>query len=84
MERVRHFKFDFAQALEDRSPTPSPNVASAADSDIGTLLGAEPILEFLTVHPWRFPSLSTASAVRLDRRLRPHRWHEAPISRAGG
>jgi hypothetical protein len=84
MERVRYFKFDFAQALEDRSPAPSPNVASAADGDMSTLLGAEPILEFLTVHPWRFPSLSTATAVRLDRRLRPHRWSDAFMSVTGG
>ncbi len=77
MQRVRHFKFDFVQALEDLSPTPSPNIASAADADIATLIGAEAILEFLTGHPWRFPSLSTATAVRLDRRFNPDRWNGA-------
>jgi hypothetical protein len=84
MQRVRHFKFDFVQALEDRSPTPSPNIAAAADADIGTLLGAEAILEFLTAHPWRFPSLSTASAIRLDRRLRPQRWTTGPAASFAG
>jgi hypothetical protein len=75
MQRVRYFKFDFVQALEDRSPAPNPNVAAAsADAGIGMLLGAEAILEYLTAHPWRFPSLSTATAIRLDQRLHPLRW----------
>lgn len=84
LQRVRHFKFDFVQALEDRSPSPNPNVASAADADIRTLVGAESILEFLTAHPWRFPSLSTAAALRLDRRLDPARWSaSAAVTHAG-
>lgn len=74
MERVRFFRFDFVQALEDRSPTPDPNIATRADSTIETLVGAESVLDFLTAHPWTFPGISTATAVRIDRRLRPARW----------
>jgi hypothetical protein len=74
MERVRFFRFDFVQALEDRSPTPDPNIATRADSTIDTLVGAESVLEFLTAHPWTFPGISTATAIRIDRRLRPARW----------
>jgi hypothetical protein len=74
MEHARFFRFDFVQALEDRSPAPDPNIATRADSTIETLVGAESILEFLTAHPWTFPGISTATAVRIDRRLRPGRW----------
>lgn len=74
MHRVRFFKFDFVQAIEDRSPAPNPNVAAIADAGIGTLLGAEAIFEYLTTHPWWFPSFSTATAIRVDRRLHPQRW----------
>jgi len=74
MERVRFFRFDFVQALEDRSPAPDPNIAVRADSTIDTLIGAESVLEFLTAHPWTFPGISTATAIRIDRRLRPARW----------
>ena len=74
LRRVRYFTFDFVQALEDRSPAPDPNIAAAADGDARTLVGAESLLEFLTAHPWGLPGPSTASALRLDRRLRPWRW----------
>jgi hypothetical protein len=74
LERVRFFRFDFVQALEDRSPKPDPNIATTADSTIDTVVGAESILEFLTAHPWHLPGISTATAIRIDRRLRPARW----------
>jgi hypothetical protein len=77
MQRVRFFKFDFVQALEDRAPRPNPNIATAADSDIATLVGAEGILDLITAHPWGFPGISTATAVRIDRRLHRARWNGA-------
>ena len=84
MERVRHFKFDFVQALEDRSPVPDPNVAMRADSTIDTLIGAEGLLEFLTAHPWRFPGISSSTAIRLDRRLNPGRWRADAFRQLAG
>lgn len=74
MERVRFFRFDFVQALEDTSPVPDPNIAMRADSTIETLVGAESVLDFLTAHPWAFPGISTATAVRIDQRVHAARW----------
>jgi hypothetical protein len=83
MRRVRHFKFDFVQALEDRSVAPDPNIAAATDGDARTLVGAESVLEFLTAHPWGLPGPSTATALLLDRRLRPWRWNGGVADRLG-
>ena len=76
--RVRHFKFDFVQALEDASESPNPQEARVTDAPIDTLIGAESALAFLTGHPWGFPGISTATALKLDRLLRKHRWNGAP------
>lgn len=84
MERVRYFKFDFVQVVEDRSPTPNPNVTVAAETGIETLVGAESVVEFITAHPWRLPGPSTATVVRLDRRLNPGRWASSPVAGAAG
>jgi hypothetical protein len=84
LEHVRFFKFDFVQALADRSPAPNPNVAAVADDHIHTLIGAEPALEFITAHPWRFPSISTAAALRLEQRLRSARRDADPVAQLAG
>jgi hypothetical protein len=76
MARVRHFKFDFVQALEDRSEEPSPHEAAEgkADATRHSLVGGEALLEYVTQHPWRLPGLDASAAIRLDRRLHPRRW----------
>ena len=73
---VRYFKWSFCQALEDRSPDPDP-LDAAADAEPGTdsLIGGEGVVDFLARHPWRVPGLSSAAAIRLDRRLRPDAWN---------
>jgi hypothetical protein len=75
-ERVSYFKFDFVQALVDRSRDPNPQEAREADADAGrgTLLGGEALVEFVTQHPWGLPGLDTAFALRVDRWLRRERW----------
>jgi hypothetical protein len=75
MERVRYFKFDFVQALEDRSEEPSPHEAAEAQADAtrDSLLGGEALLEFATQRPWP-AGLDASAAIRLDRRLHPRRW----------
>jgi hypothetical protein len=82
-ERVRYFKFDFVQALVDRSTCPDPREAAgeATDASRETFLGAEGLLEFVTHHPWRLPGMGTAAAIRLDRRLRPDRWNRSLLRR---
>ncbi|MGD2068240.1 MAG: hypothetical protein PVI57_06100 [Gemmatimonadota bacterium] len=82
-ERVRFFKFDFVQALVDRSESPDPQeaTADATDASRETLLGAEGLVEFLTRHPWRVPGIGTATAIALDRRLRPDRWDRSLLRR---
>lgn len=76
MERVRYFKFDFVQALEDRSEDPNPHEASegTADATRESLVGGEALLEFVTQQPWRLPGLDASAAIRLDRKLHPRRW----------
>jgi len=82
--RVRHFKFDFVQALEDASESPDPQEARATDAPIDTLIGAESALAFLTGHPWGFPGISTATALKLDRLFRRHRWNGALVDALAG
>lgn len=74
--RVRYFKWSFCQALEDRSPDPDPLDADA-DAEPGTdsLIGGEGVVDFLARHPWRVRGLSSATAIWLDRRLRPDAWN---------
>ncbi len=74
--RVRHFHFDFVQALVDRSEEPDPQEATEAGADAGrgTLLGGEGLVEFVTQHPWRVPGLDTRRALKLNRFLDPRRW----------
>lgn len=76
--RVRCFKWSFCQALEDRSPDPDPLEADCpADPGAWDLLGGEGVVDFLTRHPWGVPGVSSAMAIRLDRRLRHHAWEAA-------
>ena len=72
---VRCFKWSFCQALEDRSPEPDPlDAAVDAETGTNTLIGGDGVVDFLARHPWRAPGLSSAMAIRLDRRLRPEAW----------
>lgn len=82
--RVRHFKFDFLQALEDPTERPDPQEARVQNAPIESLVGAESALAFLTGHPWRFPGISTRTALRLDRWLRRERWSGGAIRALGG
>ena len=77
VRHVRHFKWSFCQALEDRSPYPDPLEARAEGADVSSLIGGEGVLDFLARHPWPVPGLSTATAIRLDRRLRRRAWDTA-------
>lgn len=81
---VRHFKWSFCQALEDRSDRPSPLEAAPGRSDVTSLIGGEGVLDFLTAHPWRFPGLSADRAIRWDQRLRRSAWEAARIGGSGG
>lgn len=84
LARVRHFKFDFVQALEDASDRPDPQEARIPDAPIETLVGAEGALAFLTGHPWSFPGISTRTALRLDRWLRRSRWNGGAVQALAG
>lgn len=81
---VRHFKWSFCQALEDRSDRPSPLEAAPGTSDVSSLVGGEGVLDFLTRHPWRFPGIGTDRAIRWDRRLRRQVWEAALAGGTGG
>jgi len=89
-ERVRHFTFDFVQALEDRSAEPDPQRADEEGAAVDRLVGAEALVEFVTQHPWGFPGLSSRWALALDRRVHRERWeadlirrlHERPVGGA--
>ncbi len=73
--RVRCFKWSFCQALEDRSPEPDPlDAAGDAEPGTNTLIGGDGVVDFLARHPWRAPGLSSAMAIRLDRRIRREAW----------
>ena len=73
--RVRCFKWSFCQALEDRSPEPDPlDAAGDAEPGTNTLIGGDGVVDFLARHPWRVPGLSSAMAIRLDRRIRREAW----------
>ncbi len=74
---VRHFKWSFCQALQDKSPNPDPNEAGDQAAGISSLLGGEGVMDFVTSHPWRVPGLSTARYIRLDRALRRDAWGAA-------
>lgn len=83
LERVRHFHFDFVQALVDRSAEPDPTQADegSATVEMDTLVGAEGLVEFVTRHPWRFPAPSTRTLIRLSRWLDRDRWEEDAVRR---
>ncbi len=81
---VRHFKWSFCQALEDRSDRPSPLEAAPGTSDVSSLMGGEGVLDFLTGHPWRFPGIGTDRAIRWDQRLRRQVWEAALAGGSGG
>ena len=81
---VRHFKWSFCQALEDRSEYPSPLEAEVVDADISTVVGGEGVLDFLTSHPWSVPGLSSDLAIKLDRRLRREAWDAALVGGGRG
>lgn len=81
-QNVRHFKFDFVQVLED--PSDNPLKAAMADPGIETLIGAESLVKLIALHPWRMPlTLSTGTALKLDRLLRPQYWKN-PIAALDG
>ncbi len=84
MARVRHFKFDFVQALEDDSERPDPQEARVPDAPIESLLGGEGALGFLTGHPWRLPGISTRTALRIDRWIRRGRWESTALEALAG
>ena len=81
---VRHFKWSFCQALEDRSDRPSPLEAAPGRSDVTSLIGGEGVLDFLTAHPWRFPGMTSDRAIRWDQRARRGAWEAARLGGAGG
>lgn len=81
---VRHFKWSFCQALEDRSEYPSPLEAEVDDTDVSSLVGGEAVVDFLTSHPWSFPGISSDTAIRLDRRLRRDAWNAALVGAGRG
>ena len=81
---VRHFKWSFCQALEDRSDRPSPLEAAPGRSDVTSLIGGEGVLDFLTAHPWRFPGIDADRAIRWDQRLRPGAWEAARLGGSVG
>lgn len=82
VRHVRHFKWSFCQALEDRSPYPNPLEARAEGAEVSSLIGGEGMLDFVTRHPWSVPGISTGAAIRLDRRLRRAAWEAAVAGRA--
>ena len=84
VRHVRHFKWSFCQALEDRSPYPDPLEAKAEGADVSSLIGGEGMLDFVTRHPWSVPGISTGTAIRLDRRLRRSAWEAAMAGRVPG
>ncbi|NNM32982.1 MAG: hypothetical protein HKO53_07930 [Gemmatimonadetes bacterium] len=81
--QIRHFKWSFCQALEDRSDRPSPLEAAPGRSDVTSLIGGEGVLDFLTAHPWRFPGIDADRAIRWDQRLRREAWEAARLGGSG-
>ena len=81
---VRYFKWSFCQALEDRSEYPDPLEAQAEGADVSSLIGGDGVLDFLTAHPWGLPGLSTATAIRMDKRLRRSAWDRAMTGGVSG
>ena len=81
VRHVRHFKWSFCQALEDRSPYPDPLEARSEGADVSSLIGGEGMLDFLTRHPWSVAGISAGTAIRLDRRLRRGAWNAAMSGR---
>jgi len=78
-DHVKYFKWTFAQAIEDRSESPSPMEAQAEGADVSSLVGAEGALDFITRHPWWMPGPSTATAIRVDRWFRRGEWDAVSV-----
>ncbi|MFL5384014.1 MAG: hypothetical protein ACJ8GN_15945 [Longimicrobiaceae bacterium] len=85
-KHVRYFKFDYMQVIHDPSRQPSAEGvdAQAQQRAYADLRGVMPALEFLTEHPWGFPTPGTAAAIQFERRRNPKRWSGAVSALLGG